>query len=150
MPKKDTISEDAGSEDLVVRAKRRIAHLLSYKAMLQPAVIRVLQEEGFADEVIETAMLSMQPYFDDEELIEQKLRRWEREGRSLVDVRVRLKKIGFVGDVHYNEREALNNLIKKKYKTAGHKVIDRKAMQAILRRGFPAELLYSHLKEDVV
>jgi SOS response regulatory protein OraA/RecX len=131
--------------DPVQKAKQRIARLLSYKPMLREVVREQLEKEGFTTQIIEAAIVSLSIYFDDQGLIQQKLQRWEREGRSLLEVKVRLKKLGFRGSFMYDQQKALHNLLKRKPKD-----LDRKAIQALLRRGFPAELIYSHLKENPV
>ncbi len=134
-------------------ARKFLLRKLSRQALHRAQAKKLLKEKGVLDEEIDRLIASLDSLFDDEAWVDGKLNRFTREGKSALQVKLKLRQAGVVSP-SYDEKEALEVCIRKKYSCLLSSDCPRekkqRAIQALLRRGYSLSLIHSILRENVL
>lgn len=126
---------------------------LSRQALHRAQARKLLKEQGVSNEEIDGLIASLDSLFDDEAWQDSKVRRFTREGKSALQVKVKMRQVGVSSPV-YDEKAALDACIRKKYSYLLSPECPRekkqRAIQALLRRGYSLHLISSFLKENML
>ena len=138
-------------QEIYLKAMDAAVNYLSYRARPAAKVAEYLEKKGFDEHIIAQVMerLTENHLVDDDALAKRYVELHKgNDGRFLL--RQKLKKMGLEQDVidrsvsglsHQEQVEAARQLLEKKLKTDERPDALRRAMQSVLRRGYPYDVV---------
>jgi SOS response regulatory protein OraA/RecX len=144
--------------DLEVRGAMRYAlYCLARQALHSKKLEKSLQRRSVAAKVIAAVVDSCRKngYLNDEEWISQKVKKWQSQGKSVADIRARLRREGVgKGELLIDDSASLERIITRRYP----QLLDEhtpfkdriRVFQALQRRGFSPQIVKEFLQNKSV